>query len=445
MRVPTPPTALRPKYSLSRHEENYAFLKDPECRTELWDPIKYIPLVPSFDTYLSLGGDLRERYEFLDHPDFSDANRDTDGYLLQRYMVHADLHVTRYFRAFAQLKSGLEDGRTGGPRPTDEDRLDLHQAFAEGMLGDGARSLSLRSGRQEVAFGSSRLVSIRDINVRRSFDGVRATVAAFGWKLDGIGLASAETERGEFDDETDRGERLWGAYATGPVLGSALGLDLYFLGLRRDDSAYDQGTHNERRRTIGTRVWGAPGAWDYNFELVYQWGSFGSGDIEAWTAASDTGYTLNDLPARPRLGLRANITSGDRDPLDSDLQTFNPLFPRGSYFSEASLAGPQNHMDLRPMLDLHVLENVQVALAWDFFWRQSRDDGIYRVSGAPLISGAASDERYVGSDGSIAFAWQPERHVKVVATYEHFFAGPFLRDASRRDVNFVGVWLIFQI
>ena len=102
-------------------------------------------------------------------------------------------------------------------------------------------------------------------------------VAARGWQLDGIGLASAETEPGEFDDETDRGERLWGAYAAGPVLGDALGLDCTGSALRRDDSEYDQGTHNERRRTVGTRIWGAPGAWDYNFELVYQWGSFGSG------------------------------------------------------------------------------------------------------------------------------------------------------------------------
>jgi hypothetical protein len=437
----------RPELAVSRYQEDYAFLKDPACRAELWDPIKYIPLVPSFDTYLSLGADLRERYELLDHPDFSDADRDTDGYLLQRYMVHADLHIGEHVRAFAQLKSGLEDGRTGGPRPSDEDRLDLHQAFAEGRIDTfGASSLSLRAGRQEVAFGSSRLVSVREgPNVRRSFDGVRATAAARGWQLDGIGLASAETERGEFDDETDRGERLWGAYAAGPVLGERLGLDLYFLGLRRDDSEYDQGTHNERRRTIGTRIWGAPGAWDYNVELVYQWGSFGGGDIAAWTVASDTGYSLEELPTQPRLGLRANVTSGDRDGFDSDLETFNPLFPRGSYFGEASLIGPQNHMDLHPMLDLHVLENVQLTLAWDFFWRESRDDAIYRVSGTPLVSGAVSDERYVGSQGSFAIAWQPERHVELVAAYERFFAGPFLDDADRRDVNFVAIWVSFRI
>jgi hypothetical protein len=97
------------------------------------------------------------------------------------------------------------------------------------------------------------------------------------------------------------------------------------------------------------------------------------------------------------------------------------------------------------MLDLHVLENVQLTFDWDFFWRESRDDAIYRVSGAPLVSGAASDERYVGNQGSVEVAWQPERHVEVVVTYEHFFAGSFLHDASLRDVNFVAAWLSIRI
>jgi hypothetical protein len=437
----------RPDFALSRYQEDYGFLRDPACRTELLDPIKYIPLVPSLDTYLSLGGDLRERYELLDHPNFSKADRDTDGYLLQRYMVHADLHAGPHLRGFVQLKSSLEDGRTGGPRPTDEDRLDLHQAFADGRIGIGdVASFSLRAGRQEVAFGSSRLVSVRESpNVRRSFDGLRATVAAKGWRLDGIGFLSAETRRGEFDDGSDRGERLWGAYATCPVLGKGLGLDLYLLGLRRDDAEFDQGTHNERRRSIGTRIFGAPGAWDYNFELVYQWGSFGPDDIDAWTVASDTGYTIRPLPTQPRLGLRADITSGDHHPSDSKLQTFDPLFPKGAYFSEAGLIGPQNHIDLHPMLDLHLLDQLQLTLAWDFFWRESTHDAIYRISGSPIVPGNADDDRFVGSDGAVTITWQPERHVEIVGTYEHFFAGPFLRDASRDDVNFVGIWLNLKI
>jgi len=73
---------------------------------------------------------------------------------------------------------------------------------------------------------------------------------------------------------------------------------------------------------------------DYNFEFVFQWGSFGGGDIRAWMVASDTGYTFRYLPLRPRIGLKADIASGDSDPNDRDLQTFNAMFSKGSILIE---------------------------------------------------------------------------------------------------------------
>ena len=97
------------------------------------------------------------------------------------------------------------------------------------------------------------------------------------------------------------------------------------------------------------------------------------------------------------------------------------------------------------MIELQVRDDVELTVEWDFFWRASTDDAIYRVSGAPLVAGTASDERYVGSQGSVTVAWQPERHIELVATYERFFAGPFRYDASRHDVNFVRAWLSVRI
>jgi hypothetical protein len=47
---------------LFRFDEDYSYLADPSLRTDPWDPIKYIPLDASGRTYLSLGGEWRERY-----------------------------------------------------------------------------------------------------------------------------------------------------------------------------------------------------------------------------------------------------------------------------------------------------------------------------------------------------------------------------------------------
>src|SRR5207253_313545 len=81
---------------------------------------------------------------------------------------------------------------------------------------------------------------------------------------------------------------------TSPIAGG-LNADLYYLGLEREGAHFAQGTANEKRQSIGTRLWGKLSELDYNFEFIYQFGQFGSGNINAWTTASDTGYTFKDF------------------------------------------------------------------------------------------------------------------------------------------------------
>ena len=70
-----------------------------------------------------------------------------------------DFSLDARFRVFTELERGLEQGRNGGPRPTDRDPLDLHQAFLDWkVVRSEARSVTLRFGRQELGFGSGRLI-----------------------------------------------------------------------------------------------------------------------------------------------------------------------------------------------------------------------------------------------------------------------------------------------
>src|SRR6266540_3797213 len=143
-----------PPYLQLRYDEDYSFLNDPARRTDFLDPLKYIPLDGSGEFYLGFGGEARERYEYFHNSLWGQGPQDDDGYLLQRYMLHADLHLGESLRVFGQLKSGLENGRSGGPRPTDEDKLDLHQAFLDVTLATiNSTTLVFRGGRQELLFG----------------------------------------------------------------------------------------------------------------------------------------------------------------------------------------------------------------------------------------------------------------------------------------------------
>src|SRR5947208_14705010 len=66
-----PPNPKPPPYTLLRFNEDYRRLSSPQNRTDLFDPLKYIPLDPNnADSYLSFGGEIRERFEHFTHPGF---------------------------------------------------------------------------------------------------------------------------------------------------------------------------------------------------------------------------------------------------------------------------------------------------------------------------------------------------------------------------------------
>jgi hypothetical protein len=154
-----------------RYDEDWSFLRNQDCAQDLLDRIKYIALGHE-DWFLSVGGEIRYQYENYDNPGFGTDPASPNGYILQRYLLHIDWHFGSHFRLFTQFQSGLEDGRNGGPRLTDEDVADLHQAFVD--VANDSHNFVLRVGRQEAEFGSGRLIGESEgLNIRRSFDGFR--------------------------------------------------------------------------------------------------------------------------------------------------------------------------------------------------------------------------------------------------------------------------------
>src|SRR5580692_3787223 len=110
--------------------------------------------------------------------------------------------------------------------------------------------------------------------------------------------------------QSSSGTGLLGLYSVMPVQPvPGLSADLYYLGLDRRNAAFDSGVANQTVHSVGTRLWGQAGAWDYNTEGVFQFGSFGARDIRAWTIASNTGYTTGSLWGQPRLGPQGFLSS----------------------------------------------------------------------------------------------------------------------------------------
>ncbi len=444
-----------PEYELLRQDEDYSYLRNDACKRDRWDALKYVRLGSSDDSFLTIGGEAREWYEGFRNFLWGVGPQDDNGYLLQRFMVYGDFHVSRRLRFFAQLTSNIENGRNGGPRPViDESKLWFKQAFADITLAKGAEekknSLVMRLGRQEFFFGSGRLVDPREgPNVRLAFDAIALIWKKASWDVRAFASKPVLNGTGFFDAPSDPGITFWGIYAVRPLPKTKGGnIDLYYLGLDRNRAEFDKGVGRVSRHTIGTRFWGKRGGWDYNSEAILQLGTFGDGGLRAWANAHDTGYTFRSARFQPRVGATLSVASGDNGNPRSALGTFSPLFPTGLYYGQGSITlnGPSNLIQVDPYVGLQITKSVRVIVDNDFFWRTSLRDGVYGLATNLLVSGQGNLERYVGTQSSVGVYWQANRHISVNVAYDHFFAGPFLTRASppRHSVDYVAVWATYK-
>lgn len=218
-------------YTLLAEDEDWSFLKDPSLRQDVWDPLKYISL-PVDGWYLSIGGGTRQVFEQVGNDNWGKQNYRNTFYL-ERYVLHTDWHLGKHFRAYVELKSGLESFRQGGPRPIDEKKLDFEEAFVELRTCEGTRWAALDVGRQELNYGSGRLVSVREgPNVRQSFDGARLKSKIGIWRIDLWATRPDLDKPGYFDNAPDHRTAFWGVYATRPWQ-RRVSFDSYYLGVDR--------------------------------------------------------------------------------------------------------------------------------------------------------------------------------------------------------------------
>lgn len=423
--------ALCPEIPLLRFDEDPAATYAAGC--DRLNPLAYVVLDDSTQSYVSFGGEIRERYEHTDNPSFGTDPDDSHGAWLRRFGLHADLHWGDYLRVFAEVHSALANGRAAGPSPADENEAELQNLFIEARLPPARNAdFQVRLGRQELQLGSGRLISVRDgPNVRRTFDGIRMRLETGFWDFDAFTVQPRTGDQGAFDDSTDRSQALWGIYATRSLAPqAATDLDVYYLGYRNDEASFDQGRAVERRHTLGVRLFGSAGRWRWNLEPMVQYGEFGDASLRAWTIASETSYTWPQRTWSPTLTLSANIASGDHDPLDPDLKTFNPMYPRGNYFSEDATLWPQNFHNAHLFLTIRPATIWTLTVDYDSFWRTSTDDGVYGPNGSLLRSGRGSDDRFVATALSIASEWAINRNISATAIYTHVSPKDFVRQTG---------------
>ncbi|MCW1924955.1 alginate export family protein [Luteolibacter arcticus] len=385
----------------------------------------------------SIDGHARTMYESYHGLDLGLGPVDDDDWIHQRVQAMFSWENDQSLRLAAELTWGRMWGKESPLAPPDEDDVDFLQLFAQGDLTFGNDTLEIRAGRQTLYYGSGRLLAAREgANQRLAHDAL-----VLSWqcdehsRVDAFIASPVAVEPGAFDNVSHAGDiRFWSLYSVMPLTRGNF-LDLYYIGLRDEDSIFAEDGGHETRHTLGARCWRETEPVILNTELIFQFGEAAGREIIAGAASLGIGYVFMDAPWRPSLQLRADAISGGDD--TGTLHTFHPLFQANNYFNEGGFLSPSNLYNLNPLVALKPRENVELTFGVNFQWRFSPDDAIY---GPPLqrLGGPAVDgERYLGTAFNASLAWEITSATSMFLGYTHHQAGPSLTGVGGSSVDYL--------
>lgn len=436
-----------------------------------------------------IGGGLRLRYE--DHEgygvagspgsiDFRDhgANISND-YFLSRLRLHLG-YSDKWWGVYVEGRSSLawSDERFASTAPVpkkgrgpESDSIDLHQAFF--TLGNLKEfPLSLKIGRQELAYGDERLVGpVGWNNIGRVFDAAKLRWQTDAFSAEFFTSRTVIPEDGQFNVENDY-DFFSGIYATTSKLPKH-SVDLYFFARNSSPNAATaepspQSPQPSARDiyTIGTRIKSLPGqfgSWDYSLEAAGQFGDFRDPragattqrlEHEAFAVIAQAGYTFTNLWSKPRLALEYNFASGDSDAKDGKHETFENLFPTNhKFYGYMDFFSLQNIHDVRGILQLKPCPKLNVSLEGHGFWLADTHDSFYTVGGGARGGTATTSGNgygvnpkygnFVGTELDISGNYAFTTYANIEAGYGHFFHGDYIAQSlaapshGSRDADFV--------
>lgn len=380
-----------------------------------------------------VGGQIRFRGDFTENQNLSDfafTPDEEESQLLERTRLHgAAENQDLGLKAFAQVQWY---GRWGGV--DDRSDVDLYQGYVDWeKIADSP--LSVKVGRQDLAYGSTFFLGANDFYNGLSWDGVKLNASpSERLSVDFLGLKMAKLNPGDPDIY------LAGAYTTyriheeGTIEGYLFRHRGGFPLTHREFEIIDSG---QKFYNLGFRFAGAAGALDYEFEPQFQWGKVdnpvgdGTDKVKAYGGHVDIGYTLK-LPWEPRVFAAYALGSGDNDPFDNEFAEFH-----GNIFNDNYLVG-----DTGVIADLSgvTVEGIRASgmQVWvggisvdpheDF--NLSVDVHHFRAAGVP-----PGFSRNVGTEVNLVGSYELTENVCVLAGLNRFFTSRFFEQASGSGEN----------
>lgn len=409
-----------------------------------------------------LGGQYRQRYEVRDHMavpgvrgaiDFRDHGADNNNdYWLGRATVHLGYTPCTWLNAYVEGRDSWSSSDERIPN-LENNRIDLHQLFVQ--MGDLKQfPVTLKVGRQELAYGDQRLIGPLDwSNIGRVFDAVKVHYVHEGSWIDGF-VSRPVVPEADGVDGVNPDNWFWGVYSSTRDLIPLQETQLYFLGNNANAGSptsvsqplFPLSTPQDVY-TVGLRMASLPGklrGWNYGLELAGQFGNFAETavsprlDQQAFAAHVEGGYTFEKCSLKPQVSIGYNYSTGDSNPLDDKHQTFNNLFPTNhKYYGFMDLFSWQNMQNPYVGLSVKPAKGLVLTLDYQLFWLANTADYFYQVNGVarrggvPPGTGYSRDQGYdshVGSELDVvaSYTW---KFINAQVGYGHFFVGQYVQQS----------------
>lgn len=388
------------------------------------------PLNRTTPGWVRFGGEFRLRYERQDNIGFRDGA--DDGYLLYRLRLNLQVQPRPWLTLFAEG----QDARVGWNQrvpnaPSYQDTFDLRQAFVQ--LGSESQPLSVRVGRQELAFGEERLVGASNwANTSRTFDAVRLDLRSRNARVTAFTSSVVVTRDGEFNHHT-QGNNLHGVWSSFERLIPKARVEPFFLWRLAPRVRAESGSFGKLdERIAGVRISGSiTTRLAYVTEMVLQRGDSAGDSISAWAGH----WRIEQgLPGQwsPKLRVESDYASGDSNPADGRLGTFDVLYPTPhDKYGLADQVGWRNVQHLGTTFEVRPKAKFAVQAKFHTWWLASARDGLYSAPGVLLVRDPLGRSgRHVGEEVDGEALWTPGKRVLFGAGVGHLFPGGFLKNAS---------------
>ncbi|MCA9691332.1 MAG: alginate export family protein [Myxococcales bacterium] len=386
--------------------------------------------------------------------------------LEQQVRVHVDASYGPV-SAFIQFQDARAWGFERGPG-SDESNTDLYQGYLQlaGARQGGALAGEVRVGRQEIVFGSRRLIAQRPWSLTgQSFDAIRVRAHYRDYAFDGF---AALLRRPETFQSTDAN----GATVEIESPASALfGAELR-AGFHRAFTVAAQvvGTHERptpeaptRTRDIvngGLRITGEPiEGLRYDVEGFYQAGQQQGRDHRAWALFAFVDHDFVRVKTRPGLHAGYTIASGEaceNDPADGPCQQsgrsrefYDFYRTRHGFVGIIDLALFRNIRDLELGARLVPVDKVELALTYHFLQLQEPAGRWWSVPEGLVGAGWDPDNtaRNLGHELDLTLdARVLADHLTIRPGYAIFFPDAAGRTigGGRDPQHFAYLWLVAQ-